>query len=66
MFILSGNDLTAEEFRNLIKSSDNWKSELVSKPVSFKEISEANHTFSSQKWRREVEDMTLDWLKNVL
>jgi exosortase A-associated hydrolase 1 len=63
LFILSGNDLTAEEFRNLVKASGAWKTALANSNATFEELAEANHTFSSREWRHKVELWTLSWLK---
>lgn len=61
--ILSGNDLTADEFRNLIKASCDWKSALSGK-ADIRELPEANHTFSSHAWGSQVEQWTLSALEN--
>ncbi len=62
LLLLSGDDLTADEFRDLVASSDDWKQALAGDHVSLHTLSEANHTFSSAKWRHEVERWTSDWL----
>jgi len=63
MLILSGNDLVAEEFKNLVNESADWKSALASTRTKTVSLSEANHTFSSVKWRDQVETWTLEWLE---
>ena len=65
LFILSGRDLTADEFRDVIKSDKNWQSLVESSAVSSVEMADADHTFSSQKWRDEVAQITLDWIKSM-
>jgi len=62
LLILSGDDLTADEFRELCATSTEWQ-RLEQRPsVSRVEMRAANHTFSSAEWRAAVEDATLDWL----
>lgn len=61
--ILSGDDMTADEFRSLIKSDDQWKSATQKTSVQMDVIKEANHTFSTQSWRHEVERLTLAHLQ---
>jgi len=64
LLILSGKDLTADEFRDLVKSSRRWMRLLRAKRVTTKELKEADHTFSSRKYREQVECLTLEWLKS--
>jgi len=49
--ILSGNDLTAQEFAELIKGDASWRKAVADKKVSTREIKAANHTFASSAWR---------------
>jgi len=63
LVILSGNDLTAEEYRNLIASSSKWQLTLGEKQLETKQLELANHTFSSNVWRTQVEDWTLAWVR---
>ncbi|MFZ5485097.1 MAG: hydrolase 1, exosortase A system-associated [Pseudomonadota bacterium] len=58
-YILSGNDLTAEEFRQCIASDSRWKKAMANPRVDIATVPEANHTFSSSAWRDEVERLTL-------
>lgn len=62
LIILSGRDLTAKEFRDFIRSSQSWRRVLINKNVEFRELPEANHTFSSTEWRHQVEKWTEEWL----
>jgi uncharacterized protein len=66
LIILSGQDLTAEEFKSTIRSSERWRSMFKQKDISKREIPEADHTFSKSVWRQQVEYWTLDWLKGDL
>ena len=63
LFILSGaNDFVAEEFRQVVSASRRWQKELQDQAVVVREIPEANHTFSSQQWRVQVEDLTREFV----
>jgi len=65
LFILSGKDLTANEFREVVKA-DNQQQRIFEKAdVSKVELMDADHTFSSQKWREEVAQLTLNWVKRL-
>lgn len=63
--ILSGQDLTADEFRSLVRTSPEWRKLRDTRGTDTLECKEANHTFSSHKWREEVEDATVKWLKTL-
>jgi len=62
LFITSGNDLTAQEFTDLVKSSFKWQKLLQSGNVSHLDIVEADHTFSRDKWRDQVASRTIEWV----
>jgi exosortase A-associated hydrolase 1 len=64
LFILSGRDLTADEFREVVKADAGWQALFQQSRVTRQELPEADHTFSSAKWRNDVADITLQWLKN--
>ncbi|MBU2704419.1 hydrolase 1, exosortase A system-associated [Zooshikella marina] len=64
LIILSGNDLTADEFRELLNASSPWKQVINQRHVERYEVSGATHTFSSAAWRDEVAEKTLTWLKS--
>ncbi|MFV8835851.1 hydrolase 1, exosortase A system-associated [Aquisalimonas sp.] len=62
LLILSGNDLTADEFRDTVAASSRWR-ELLARPgVSRVDLADANHTFSRQQWRDEVSRCTAEWI----
>ncbi len=65
LVILSGNDLTADEFRDLVKTSPEWQRVMRAKAVEVKEFAQADHTFSCQQWRGQVEAWTLEWLRHL-
>ena len=62
LLITSGNDLTAQEFLNLVKSSRKWQKLLISPRISRLNLSEANHTFSRREWRDQVAAWTNEWI----
>lgn len=65
LLILSGNDLTAAEFSDLVNQSPAWDKALNDKSTERVSLPEANHTFSSKAWRSQVESATLDWLNKI-
>jgi exosortase A-associated hydrolase 1 len=65
LFILSGNDLTAQEFKDVAASSRRWRSLLADRRVTRHELPEANHTFSRRDWRDQVARWTEAWVKSV-
>jgi exosortase A-associated hydrolase 1 len=65
LLILSGNDLTAQEFKDVITRSTDWEALLRPAHVGRCEIAEANHTFSARQWRDQVARWTCDWIKHL-
>lgn len=57
--ILSGNDLTADEFRLLTSTDKKWRTLMQDKTVNLQMVAEANHTFASQLWQAELLKQTL-------
>lgn len=64
LVITSGRDLTAAEFRDMVRASPRWRRLLGRDTVVWHEIADANHTFSSNAWRCQVERETLDWMRS--
>ncbi|MBI5430587.1 MAG: hydrolase 1, exosortase A system-associated [Nitrosomonadales bacterium] len=58
LFILSGNDLVANEFENLVSRDHQWKKTCALPRITQKQLHEANHTFSNRSWRGQVEQWT--------
>ncbi len=65
LIILSGRDLTADEFRDTVRASRRWRRLLAQSPVTVRELKEADHTFSSANWRSQVEAWTLRWTSSL-
>jgi exosortase A-associated hydrolase 1 len=63
LVVLSGKDLTAQEFRDIVASSSDWRALLDDVRVTKRELAEANHTFSRREWRDQLADWTADWVK---
>ena len=64
LFILSGDDLTAAEFKDTVAGSRRWR-KLIRRPtVTWYDFPESNHTFSRREWRDRVAQWTLEWLKS--
>jgi exosortase A-associated hydrolase 1 len=61
LLIMSGNDLTAQEFLDMIDRSSRWKKLLRSPRVQRRDLPQANHTFSQREWRDQVASWTKDW-----
>lgn len=62
LLITSGDDLTAAEFLELIKSSQRWRRAFSRPGLCREHIAAADHTFSREVWRRQVERRTMSWL----
>lgn len=62
LFVLSGNDLTANEFLNLVESSREWKKSLASPKFAWRNLPDANHTFSRLDWRDQIALWTREWI----
>lgn len=65
LFILSGNDLTAQEFIALTQQDKRWKRLCDSPRITSETVKKANHTFSSQTWRGQVETRTAQWVNGT-
>ena len=64
LLILSGDDLTAGEFRDVVGASRAWKRQLKDRRIRRLDLAEANHTFSRRDWRDQVAAATADWVKS--
>jgi exosortase A-associated hydrolase 1 len=62
LIVMSGNDLTAKEFLDLVGSSRKWKKLLSASRVQRRDLAEANHTFAQRDWRNQVASWTNDWI----
>ena len=63
LLILSGDDYTAKEFLEYASSNAAWHGLLDRPGLCRLDMPAADHTFSSQEWRKTVENACLDWLE---
>lgn len=64
LLILSGRDLTAQEFSDLASGSSPWQSLLGANHVTRRTLEPADHTFSRRAWRDQVSEWTNEWIKS--
>jgi hypothetical protein len=65
LLVLSGNDLTAAEFTDAVKSNRKLRKLLDSSAVRTEVLQGADHTFSAAECRLEVERISVDWLGSL-
>jgi hypothetical protein len=65
LLILSGNDLTAQEFKDVVAGSRRWRRLLAGNRVTRYDLPEANHTFARRDWRDQVARWTEVWVKSI-
>jgi uncharacterized protein len=65
LLILSGNDLTADEFKGVVGSDVSWQAILKESRVTRFDFKDADHTFSSEAMRNRVAEETLRWLNQL-
>lgn len=63
LLVLSGDDMTAQEFSELISASGKWRKLLRHRKIQRQHLAAANHTFSRQEWRDQVAAWTRDWIR---
>ena len=64
LLILSGNDLTAQEFKDVVAASSRWQRLLSGDRFTRYDLPEANHTFARREWRDRVARWTEAWVKS--
>ena len=64
LVVLSGADLTAQEFADLSSRSGAWQRLLAAPRFTRQQIDKADHTFSRRPWQDQVSDWTRDWLRS--
>jgi exosortase A-associated hydrolase 1 len=65
MIVLSGNDLTAQEYIAFVASDPRWTKALASPAVVTKHVSQADHTFSNETSRSELERLCCDFVLSL-
>ena len=63
--ILSGNDLTAQAFEELVRIDRKWQKACSDPRVSVKKLPHATHTFSHRGWRDQVGKWSASFLKSL-
>ena len=64
LLILSGNDLTAKEFTDVVNASGPWQRQLEAARVTQRALAPADHTFSRREWRDQVSNWTTEWVRS--
>jgi exosortase A-associated hydrolase 1 len=65
LLILSGRDLTAGEFKDVVSADPVWQELIAASTVMKQDFAEADHTFSSAVWRDQVGEWTISWIKQL-
>ncbi len=63
--LLSGDDLTADEFREFCRSERDWSTLIKNKVTDVHTIKDANHTFSSEAWKYAVIEYTKRCIESI-
>ncbi|MFC5552240.1 hydrolase 1, exosortase A system-associated [Massilia aerilata] len=64
LVMLSGADLTAQEFAGLADGAPHWRRLLESSHVTRHTLAGADHTCSRREWHQQVADWTGAWLRS--
>ena len=64
LVVLSGADLTAQEFADLSARPGAWQQLLAAPRFTRQKIDKADHTFSRRPWQDQVNSWTRDWLRS--
>ena len=64
LVVLSGADLTAQEFADLSSRPGAWQRLLSAPRFTRRQIDKADHTFSRRPWQDQVFHWTRDWLRS--
>jgi exosortase A-associated hydrolase 1 len=64
LIMLSGADLTAQEFSDLSQASPKWRTLMAAPRVTRKLLPKADHTCSRRAWHDQVAQWTADWVRS--
>ena len=64
LLLLSGNDYTAKEFLEMVKTNQVWQ-EAIEISIERRDLEAADHTFSTGEWRGQVIEWVIDWLSGL-
>jgi uncharacterized protein len=62
LLLLSGDDITAKEFADLVQNSPAWRRLMKAPRVTRRELPQANHTFARREWRDQLAQWTIEWM----
>src|SRR5262249_23706113 len=63
LVVLSGRDLTAQEYAAFAAADPGWRQTLARNPrIATRHLTEADHTFSDERSRIDVERLTCDFV----
>ena len=62
LVMLSGADLTAQEFSDLCAAAPAWKRLMADPRVTRKMLPQADHTFSQRAWHDQVAQWSCEWM----
>jgi hypothetical protein len=65
LMIISGNDLTAQEFDDVTGASPEWKSVLQSEKLERFDLPGADHTFSKLEWADAAAEKSAAWCRDL-
>jgi uncharacterized protein len=65
LLLISGADLTAQEFLLYMRSDARRRRLLEHERSDRTDVPDADHTFSERKWQAAVESATVDWLRRM-
>ena len=65
LLVLSGNDYTAREFEEYVRTAPEWAGLLERRTMRRYDATAADHTFSDAASRRGVESATVQWLTEL-
>lgn len=64
LVMLSGADLTAQEFDELPKASPKWRALMAAPRVTRHQLPRADHTCSKREWHEQIVQWTADWVRS--
>jgi uncharacterized protein len=64
LLIISGRDLTAQEFEDETRRSKRWRRLYRDPRLTRRSLEDADHTFSRREWRDEAALETWEWLRS--
>lgn len=64
MLVISGRDMIAREFDDLIRDAAPWHQAIAAKPTTRFDLKDADHTFSTKEWRDQVVSWGVGWLRS--